>query len=64
MRISESNRTKLYAAIHEPIMQKRIAVKQSKDVLGLKNADDIDEMLYKLNNDIWNEVKEVLNITD
>ena len=62
MNISEKKKTELYAAIHEPIMQRRITVKQSVDVLGDKNSDLIDTMLYRLNQDIWDEVKNTLNI--
>lgn len=64
MKISEKKKTDLYAAIHEPIMNARIATKHSVNVLGEKNADDIDHLLYRLNNEIWKEVIKTLNIND
>jgi len=63
MRLSESKRTALYTAISEPIMQKRITVKNSSCCLGEKNARDIDDLLYKLERDIWVEVRKALNIS-
>lgn len=64
MRISEKSRQAVYRAIHEPIMNKRIAIKQSENVLGAKNAGDIDDILYKLERDIWAEIRKALNISD
>lgn len=64
MRISDKKKTALYAAIHEPIMKKRITIAQSDNVLGEKNAKDIDAILYKLNQDIWSQVKITLGISD
>jgi len=63
MRMSEQKRSALYAAISEQIMQKRIAVAQSENVLGNKNTKDVDELLYKLERDIWREVRLALNIS-
>ena len=63
MELSEKRRTALYAAISEPIMNKRIAVAQSDNILGKKNSKDIDELLYKLERDIWREVRLALNIS-
>lgn len=63
MNLSEKKRSALYEAISEPIMQKRIAVAQSEAVLGKKNARDIDDLLYKLERDIWAEVRKALNIS-
>lgn len=63
MRLSEKKRSALYTAISEPIMNKRIIIKQSENVLGHKNANDIDELLYKLESDIWAEVQKALNIS-
>lgn len=63
MNISEAKRTELYTAISEPIMKKRIAIKQSENVLGVKNAKDIDDIFYHLERDIWAEVRLALNIS-
>ena len=62
MKLSEKKRVALYAAISEPITQKRITVAQSEDVLGSKNAKDLDEMLSRLERQIWREVHAVLNL--
>ena len=62
MNISEKNRSKLYEAISEPIMRKRIAIKNSEGVIGLKNAKDIDDLMYRLEREIWVEVRKALNI--
>ena len=63
MRMSEKKRQAVYDAICEPIMKKRIAIKQSESVLGVKNARDIDDILYHLERDIWMEVKKALGLT-
>lgn len=63
MNISEKKKSQLYAAISGPIMNNRISVRQSKNVLGEKNANDIDDLLYKLERDIWVEVRQALNIS-
>jgi len=62
MRLSESNKTKLYQAISEPMMDMRIAIIQSKNVLGDKNANDLDEMMFKLERNVWSKVKAVLKL--
>ena len=56
MRMSEEKQTELYAAIHEPIMKMRI-----KYLREFKN-NELDDQLFKLNNDIWSEVHLVLNL--
>lgn len=63
MNISEKKSSELYKAISEPIMIKRIAVMKSKNVLGEKNASDIDDLLYSLESNIWVEVCKALNIS-
>ncbi len=63
MRLSEKKRGELYDAIHESIMKKRIAVKHSRSVLGDKNANDIDDLLCRLERDIWVQVRKTLNIS-
>lgn len=64
MRISAANKSKLYQAIKEPIMNNRIAVAHSENELGKKNAKDIDDMLFRLEKIIWLEVTTVLHIND
>ena len=62
MEMSNKRREALYEAIREPILKQRIAVGNSKNILGKRNADAIETLLLKLNNDIWDEVKQALNI--
>jgi len=64
MKISEKKKQELYDVIHEQIMQHRIVIANSEDVLGAKNANDIDAMLFRLNQNIWKHVKQTLKITD
>lgn len=64
MRLSEKKKSALYAAIHEPIMQKRIHISQSSNVLGDKNAKDLDELMFSLNHQIWNQIKTVLKLEE
>ena len=63
MILSEAKRSALYEAISEPIMKKRITVRQSENVLGKKNASDIYDLFYHLERDIWREVRKALNIS-
>ena len=63
MRISEKKGSSIYKAISEPITKKRITVIQSEDVNGKTNAKDVDELLYKLELEIWREVRNVLGIS-
>ncbi len=64
MRISEKKKQELYDVIHEQIMQHRIVIANSEDALGKKNTNDIDAMLFRLNQNIWKHVKNTLKITD
>jgi len=64
MKVSEKKKQELYDVIHEQIMQHRIVIANSENVLGAKNVNDIDEMLFRLNQNIWKHVKRTLNITD
>lgn len=64
MNISEKRKTALYTAIFEPFMGMRVAVRNSFDVLGQKNADDIDEKLFRLQLSVWDDVKKALEIKD
>ena len=64
MRISEKKKTELYKVIHEQIMQHRLVIANSEDALGKQNVDDIDGMLFRLNQNIWKHVKRTLDIKD
>ena len=57
MKMSEKKRQELYDAMSDRIMQLRIDIKQG-------NIVDIDGALFKLEIDIWQRVKKVLNIKD
>lgn len=63
MNISEQRKAALYKAICDPIMKRRISVAMSQEVLGAENAKDLDELFYKLEREIWNKVKEALEIS-
>lgn len=58
MKLSDQMQSKLYTAIHEPIMQLRI--------LRLRDGKSkvLDDQLFKLNAEIWEEVKTALNLPD
>lgn len=62
--ISGKKKTELYEAISENIFQKRMTIQNSKDVLGADNAENLDLMMFRLNNDIWKSVMKVLGIED
>ena len=64
MHISKKKRDALYKAISDPIMGMRISVKQSENVLGVKNASDIDDLLYRLELSMWEDVKKALDISE
>lgn len=64
MKISEARKSAAYEAISEPIMKARITLAQSDNALGKKNAEDIDAMLFRLQNAIWRELCQALNISD
>ena len=64
MRLSEKKKQELYNVIHEQIMQHRLVIANSEDVLGKKNANDIDEMLFRLNQNIWKHVKITLGVAN
>ena len=55
MKISQKKSHKLYDAIHKPIMDLRV-----KNARG--NVKDLDEELFFLENRIYKEVKEALEL--
>ena len=64
MKLSENNKTRLYAAISEPIMEQRIVVAQGNSRFAHPSISEIDDMLFRLESKIWREVKGVLNLKD
>ena len=56
MKISEKRHKKLYSAIHDPIFDLRV-----KDKMG--EVSDLDVELFVLQNRIYKEIKEALEIT-
>ncbi len=62
MKLSHDTRSKLYAAVSDNVMDARVTVMQSADVLGQKNASDINELLFRLEQKIWDEIKMTLNL--
>lgn len=66
MRISEKKKRALYAAIRENVLNARIAI--TKDwrtgKRGAVDADRMDEMLHRLELQIWAKQREVLGIKD
>ena len=59
--MSEKEVSKLYSAIHEVVLQKRTAIKQSGRDIHV--ADEIDLLLVELHGEIWVEVEKALGIT-
>ena len=64
MEISEPRKAALFKAISDPIMKRRISVAMSQEVLGTANTKQLDELFYKLERDIWNQVKAALDISE
>ena len=58
MKISKARRAELYAAIAAPITDMRI------QLLRLSSNNSLDDKLFKLEKQIWKNVKEVLNLED
>lgn len=64
MKISEKKKSALYKAIYEPIMELRVeigmAVKDGKPI----STEGLDELLYRIPEQVWNDQKRVLNIVE
>ena len=60
MRISGENRSKLYNAFATRIMDLRIELRM--DYCLRTDDDALDAKLFKLENEIWNDIKKTLNI--
>ena len=60
MRMRDSKQAKLYSAISDPIMKRRIGIhKLNRKSVG---ANSVDDMLFALEREIWKEIKKALNI--
>lgn len=64
MKLSKKKNDALWEAINKPIERERFAVRNSINVLGTKNADDMDALLWRLKRKTWAEVKKALEIED
>ena len=58
MKMSKARRAELYAAIATPIIDMRI------HLLRLSSNNSLDDKLFRLEKQIWKNVKEVLNLED
>lgn len=58
MKISDKNKMRLYTAIADPIMDERIMLQR----YGSPGGEQLDNRLFKIQNDIWKKVCEVLKI--
>ena len=58
MKASEKTRSALYEAISEPIMKSRIDIGMN----GSPSSEQMDNILYSLEREIWAEVRKALNI--
>ena len=56
MRISEKRHSELYRAITNPITALRVKI-------AMDDVKDIDEELFVLENRVYKEIKEALNLT-
>jgi archaellum component FlaC len=59
MRISKKKRQELYKAFSDPIMKVRINIAQTKPSLPT-----VDEKLFRLEQEIWQEIKATLEIKE
>ncbi len=58
MRLTEKGTRNLYEAIAEPIMDLRLRIQRS----GSPSSEQMDDMLFMLNHDIWIKVHNSLNL--
>ncbi len=61
MKLSQKKTTQLYDAISNPIIDLRITIDQSKNVLNNKNISDIDDKLFRLQRNIWKEISKIFD---
>lgn len=60
MKLSDKKKSELYAAIAEPIMDERLMLQK----YGSPGSEQLDERLFKMQNDIWRRVHKALNLDD
>ena len=58
MRLSEEKQAKLYKAIYDPIMDERLMLQR----YGSPGGEQMEERLFKMQNNIWRRVHEALNL--
>jgi len=61
MKLSDKRKQELYSAISARIMDLRVELKMNPD---LSDLDKLDARLFKLEQEIWPDVKQALNLTD
>ena len=61
MPISAKKRQKIYEAIHNPVTDARVFVRMNVDQL---EKERIDNLLYKLTEQIWAKVKIEMGLVD
>ncbi len=59
MKLSEKRSSELYSAIREPIIDLRIHTQNHAP-----NAEKMDELLFKVEQQIWRNVEKALNLKD
>lgn len=64
MKISEQRKAELYSSINMQIMDVRLDIATNANSINMINVEVVDELLFKLNSNIWKEVKKTLNISE
>lgn len=59
MKISDKRASALYEAIREPVMTMRLSYTKARPI----SADELDARLFKLEQEIWREVRKALNLS-
>lgn len=59
MSLSQKKTQAVYDAIHEQIIRKRIAI-HNTNTIPKSDKVALDEMMFKLTGDIWEDVKKVI----
>ena len=60
MRISAKRQALLYEAIHIPVIDTRIIIAKAQDADCHNKSADIDNLLFKLEDEIWQGIKKAL----
>lgn len=61
MKISKKKTGELYTAIAEPIMKERVGVNRKNEKFS---KEEVDLLLFSLEQKIWKEVKQTLKLED